>query len=419
MQRESVFRGFFGFCMALAGSVVVLPAMAGIAPPSQPQPEPEPVFELVDDQSFTDSCLGEGESFAIDPESGELVVTDDGGFSGQSVDSLDEDGLCSQLNPGNEIIGDEITRLLLTEYFNRFGSALQNRILGNFFGGRGGIAGRNNADQYGRAAGDGMPGWGGWSPWISYGHTWADNDLPSTLYDADQDNVLFGVDYSYSDRLIFGVSGAFENNDVDTRFNLGRMEVDGFSIAPYAAYLLTDSISIDAAFGYSDLSIDQFRIEPGGARVTGNTDSSRWFVMSNLNAFHSYGNWFLTGRAGVIYSEEDQDAFTETGGVTAQTVAERNIEFGQLNIGGEAAYSVHEVEPFASVYYEYDFEQGDSVALNPNQVQRSGDDDHFRVSAGLRYFGDNGFSATLEWSRILDRENFDSQTVNIMGRLQF
>lgn len=361
--------------------------------------------------------------FARDPFNDELVITD-GTFANtqpvtpELVAGLNEEGVCSQLSAGSGVLGEEITRLLLTEYFNRFGDAIRNRILGSFFGG-GDIAGRGGPDQFGRAAGEGLADWGGWSPWISYGHTWADNNLPSTLYDADQDNILFGMDYSYSDRLIFGISGGYENNDVDTTFNLGRMEVDGFTVAPYAAYLVNDNISIDAAFGYSDLSIDQVRTEPGGAQVTGNTDSSRWFVMSNLNAFKRYGDWFLTGRAGVIYSEEEQDGFTETGGVTAQTVADRDIDFGQFNIGGEAAYSVHEVEPFASVFYEYDFEQGDSAALNPNQVQRSRDDDQFRVSAGLRYFGSNGLSATLEWSRILDRENFDSQSINLLGRLQF
>ena len=406
--------------MALTVGTYSLSAMAGIIAPPPPPPPPEPEPEPVN-QDYPDACLGEGEEFAIDPVTGELVIYD--GTNSQVVTdellaSLNEDGLCSQLAAGNEVIGEEITRLLLTEYFNRFGNALQNRIIGRFFGGDN-TAGRDNTSQYGRAAGDGFADWSGWSPWISYGYTSADNDLTATRYDADQDNLLFGMDYSYSDRLIFGISGAYENNDIDTTFNLGEMEVDGFSVAPYAAYLLSDSISVDASFGYSNLDIDQFRIEPGGARVSGNTDSSRWFVMSNLNAFKRYGDWFITGRAGFIYSEEEQDGFTEIGGVTAQTVADRDIEFGQLNFGGEVAYSVHEVEPFASVYYEYDFEQGDSAALNPNQARRSDDDDDIRVSAGLRYFGNNGLSATLEWSRIFMRENFDSQTINLMGRLQF
>ncbi len=194
--------------------------------------------------------------------------------------------------------------------------------------------------------------------------------------------------------------------------------VSGLTVAPYAAYMLTDNISIDASVGYSDMDIDQFRIEPGGARVTGNTDSSRWFVMTNLNSFHRYGNWVITGRAGLVYSEEEQDAFTETGGVTAQSVPERDIEFGQINIGGEAAYSVHSVEPFVSLFYQYDFEQG-STALNTNQVQPSNDDDDFRFATGLRFFSDAGISATMEYSKIIDRDNFDSDTFSIIGRMQF
>lgn len=417
MQQQTSFRVVAGFVFLLVSGSYTLPSYAGVSPPIPP---PTPVSEPVTEE-FPDACLGDGQFFTIIGD--DLFIDDGMGGAAPVTDAflaeLNEGGLCSQLGAGSGVISEEIARLLLTEYFNRFGSALQGRIFANLFGGSGGVAGRNNAGQMGRAAGDGMPDWNGWSPWISYGHTWADNDLPSTRYDANQDNVLFGIDYTVSDRFIFGISGAYEKNDIDTRFNLGQMQVDGFTIAPYAAYLLTDNVSIDAAFGYSDLSIDQFRIEPGGARVTGNTDSSRWFVMSNLNALYSYGSWSLTGRAGIIYSEESQDGFTEIGGVTAQTFASRNVEFGQLNFGGEAAYSAHALEPFASILYEYDFEQGDSAALNANQAQRRLDDDNFRMSLGLRYFGENGFSAILEWSRIFDREYLDSQTINIMARMQF
>lgn len=391
-------------------------------------PPPEPAGD-----EFPDSCLGDDAYFTGNTSGDQFEIfvpdsSDSDSYGGDpyaggdaqyiSIGDLNEDGLCSQLSAGSAIIGEEITRLLLTEYFNRMGNALQNRIRSGFFGGNG-VAARGDAAQAGRAAGDGLDGWGGWSPWISVGRTMADNDLSSTAYDATQDNVLFGMDYSYSDRLIFGISGGYENNDIDTSFNGGEMGVQGFSVAPYAAYLLTDNVSVDAAVGYSTLDIDQFRTEPGGAIVTGDTDSSRWFVMSNINTFRQYGNWVVTGRAGFIYSEEEQDGFTETGGFTAQTVAERDIDFGQLNFGGEVAYSAHAIEPFASLFYQYDFEEGDSAALNPNQAQRSNDDDDIRASAGFRYFGNNGLSATLEWSHIIDRENFDSNTINLLGRLQF
>lgn len=410
MRGKSTFKPLAGFFMALACGAHVTSALAGISPPITPTPTPPaPVTE-----EYPDSCLDDGQYFTT--ENGPLEIYDSNSGSNVPLSGVNEDGRCSQISPGSSIIGDEITRLLLTEYFNRMGGALRSRVLAGFFGGSGDVAGRGQAGQYGRAAGDGLADWGGWSPWISYGRTMADNDLASTRYDANQDNVLFGMDYSYSDRLIFGISGGYENNDVDTLFNLGEMEVQGFSIAPYAAYLLTDNVSIDAAVGYSDLDIDQFRTEPGGAMVRGDTDASRWFVMSNLNAFQRYGNWVLTGRAGIIYSEEEQDGFTEAGGTTAQTVAGRDIEYGQLNFGGEVAYSAHAIEPFASLFYEYDFEQG-STRLNPNQAQP--DDDDFRIGAGFRYFGSNGLSAVLEYSTIAGRENFDSHTVNLLGRLQF
>lgn len=411
MLGENRFRPLLGFVMALFCAGQTTHALAGIA---LPPPTPPPSV----DEEYPDSCLEGNRYFTTD--NGPLEIYDPDTDTYPSLAGLNEDGECSQVSSGSSIIGEDITRLMMTEYFNRMSSTLQNRIRNGFFGGGSGVAAREQSNQLsGRAAGDGFAGWGGWSPWVSYGRATADNDLSSTQFDANQDNVLFGADYSYSDRLIFGLSGGYEKNDVDTAFNLGEMEVQGFTIAPYVAYLLTDNLSIDAAVGYSDLDIDQFRTEPGGAMIHGDTDSSRWFVMSNLNTFQRYGDWILSGRVGLIYSEEDQDSFTETGGVTAQSVGSRDIEFGQLNVGGEVAYSVHAIEPFASLFYQYDFEDGDSVSLNSNQAQRSNDDDDFRVAAGFRYFGNDGLSAALEWSHVFDRENYDSNTINLLGRLQF
>lgn len=409
MAQETPLRPLYGCFMALVCAGYGVTAQAGLV-------APEPIIE----EEFPEDCLPD--DFFLNDGQQYFALNDYGGGDfGDPPGDLNADGLCSRINAGSSIIGDEITRLMMTEYFNRMNTALQNRIRSGFFGGGGdgAFAARGQSGLSGRAAGDGLADWGGWSPWISYGRTHADNDLSSTRYDANQDNVLFGVDYAYSDRFIFGISASYENNDITTSFNLGEMEVEGFSIAPYAAYMLTDSLSVDVAFGYSDLSIDQFRTEPGGDRVQGDTDASRWFVMSNLNAFHQYGNLALTGRVGLVYSEESQDGFTESGGATAETVARRRIDFGQVNVGGEVAYTAHALEPFASAYYQYDFEDGDSVRLNPNQARRSRDDDDFRLSGGFRYFDSNGFSGVIEYSRVVGRSNFDSSTLNILGRLQF
>lgn len=314
----------------------------------------------------------------------------------------------------SEVLQNEFQRLHMTDFLYRFSGVIQNRFFGNRRGG-GGIAANAGDDMTGRAAGDGFD---NWSPWISYARTRSSNDLASTAYKGTADSFLLGADYTFSDRLVAGVSLGYDDSNIDTRFNNGGYETEGYTIAPYVAYLLTDTISVDGTLGYSNMNIDQSRTNPiDGNRIVSDTDSDRWFVAANVNKFHQYGNFMLLGRAGLIYSEDDRDGFSERGS-GGQTVASNRSEFGQVQIGGEVAYSVHAIEPYASVYYQYDFEN-ETPVVAAGQPRPSGDDDEYRLSGGFRYFGNNGFSGVVEYSGSTGRDNFDSHTLTFIARLQF
>lgn len=365
-------------------------------------------FNLVEGEDY--EC---GYGGCIDPETEEFLASSEEELIALYSEETDES--CTADNPSTEVIRNELQRLYMTDFLFRFSGVIQNRFFGRSGGGPN-VGSNNNNNVAGRSAGDTFA---NWSPWLSYARTSSENNLSSTAYDGTQDSFLLGADYTFSERLVAGLAVGYENNEVTTAFNGGSLDNKGYTFAPYIAYLLTDTISIDGTVGYSNLSIDQTRINFGGGGnvILADTDADRWFVASNLNTFHRYRDLSLLGRVGIIYSEDDQDGYAERG-AGGQAVASNKSEFGQLQIGGEVAYSVHAIEPFASVYYEYDYES-ETPQVAAGQAAPSRDDDDFRISAGFRYFGNSGFTGALEYSGIAGREDYDSHSISLIGRMQF
>ena len=104
------------------------------------------------------------------------------------------------------------------------------------------------------------------------------------------------------------------------------------------------------------MSTDTDRIDNvAGGTIVGDFDADRWFVATNLNANMEYGKWLLSGRVGLLYSDEDQDAYAESGLNTARTIGKRHIDLTQGLIGFDIAYRTQQFEPYATFTYINDF----------------------------------------------------------------
>jgi len=272
---------------------------------------------------------------------------------------------------------------------------------------------------------------GGWGLWLSYARSDFDSDFvfanTSLAYEADSDIVLAGVDRLFADRFLLGLSVGYNDIETSTAFNGGGQEADGYTIAPYGAWLINDIFSIDVTGGFTPLDYDQNRISPtDGTQTQASFDADRWFVATNLNALWISGSWVLGGRVGYLHTEEDQDGYTETGsaasaaGGTLRTVRDREIDLSQVVVGGDIAYNFGSFEPYALLIYRNDIsrdngERAGGLPVAFTSVQAD-DDDEFQAGFGLRWFSDFGLTGTLEWYLIEGRENFDSHTVALTLR---
>lgn len=262
-----------------------------------------------------------------------------------------------------------------------------------------------------------------WAGWGSYSRTDGDSDVIYQKFDSTLDSALIGFDRSYSENLIYGIAIGYDSNDVETDFNLGEQDISSFTIAPYLGYVINQNFTFDLSAGYSGIDIDQTRLAPtpGGPVINnGDTESDRFFVSGNLNGYTRYNDFVFSGRIGVIYANDERDDFVET--PFPNTVSSQTVELGELQVGGDIAYSAWKLEPYATFFYEYDFIYED-FNLDPGLIAAFGDaandTSDFRIGFGARYFGNDGFSSTLEWTAIADREEFDSHTLSLTLRLDF
>ncbi|MEJ2094020.1 MAG: autotransporter outer membrane beta-barrel domain-containing protein, partial [Gammaproteobacteria bacterium] len=251
--------------------------------------------------------------------------------------------------------------------------------------------------------------------WASYSYTDFENEFTLTAFEGKRHGGLIGIDIIPWENSVWGIAGGYEKNDIETGFNRGEQDTDGYSVVSYFGALLTNTWSVDLSAGYTWLKTDQFRTDPlTNNRVSSSPDADRWFGAFNLNGLWIIDNWILGANAGALYARNTEDSFIESDGTL---ISSRVTRLSQVNAGGNVAYSFGNFEPFVRGSYEYDVNATDIGVVGP--VQPSFDDDNFLVGAGIRYFNNRGLSGSIEYYTRLDREDYKEENLVIMLRGEF
>lgn len=287
--------------------------------------------------------------------------------------------------------------------------------------------------EAGLAAGETLAGWNLWADAGTAqfgGDTPITGPVPTAAYDASLRAFTFGADRLFGERVLAGLGLGYESLRSRTFYNGGGQEGDGVLVVPYAAVLLGQYLSLDAALGYAWLSSSQTRVDTGRARVgpatpgailSADYDAERWFAAANLNAFLTRGVWTLGGRLGVLYTQERQDGYSERGGGGARTLGEREVDLSQAVVAADLSRRFGNLEPYAALAYRSDLGREDGAqagGLPANTgTTLTADEDEFELALGLRYLSASGVSAGAEWLRTLAREDFDNDAVRLTLRL--
>jgi outer membrane autotransporter protein len=262
--------------------------------------------------------------------------------------------------------------------------------------------------------------------WLNGAITFIEKSDLGGEFEGDVFNIVGGLDYLFTKNFLAGIAVGYESLDIDTSVNNGTFEGDGVTIAGYMGYTTrakgmgSPYITWDFSAGYTFLDYETTR---NNNAVSGNFDANRWYISSNLTATYFLRNTTvrLSPKIGILYLTENQDSFTES---TGTAVGKQEINLGRMTLGSELGYrldvrkpGMNSIEPFAKLYFEYDFDHEDGVNLG-NGTTSAVDDYGFVAGGGINFNFTDRFSAKVEGSaNAIARENLDVYTVS--GKINY
>ncbi len=269
----------------------------------------------------------------------------------------------------------------------------------------------------GRGAGSGGNKLGAWvnASWSDY-----KDKNASTKADGNIITGVLGLDYQVDKGVVVGLAAGYENIDINTTFNRGSLEADGYTVAPYAVFNLDNMFSVDVSGGYTWLKYDVDRTTVNssgftGTKSTGSFDANRLFGSLNLNADYATDGWLLSGTLGTLYSSESQDAYNESNGTSRQGAS---YDVGRAIIGGKVGYDLGGIVPYVKTDYEYDYSR-DDITVQTGDTKAANDDDRFIVGAGLSIAPINGISGGLEFTSVQGATSVTNYSINGTLRVDF
>jgi outer membrane autotransporter protein len=171
----------------------------------------------------------------------------------------------------------------------------------------------------------------GWNVWIDGNGGRLEDSNMLRAYEGTQFVLSAGADKQIGDRLILGGIGVHFGNNIDNLFLPGTSSSRALGVGPYAAVFLTDTIVLtgSALHSWTDN-------KAASSGVTAAYDSRDWSLNANVTSYHFAGNWQFAPTVGASYSNENDDAYTDS---SASVYAASATETGSLAAGGKASYT--------------------------------------------------------------------------------
>jgi len=243
--------------------------------------------------------------------------------------------------------------------------------------------------------------------WFNPSYSWIESERPDSAYDGNAGLVMGGLDFLITPRFLIGVSLGYEKSDLDTTYNGGTFTSSGFSAGPYLAIQLADSLSLDAMFSWTKLDNDLERTTSLG-NVSADYNSERLMAAVNLSWFQLVQNWNLSANVGAIYTDEDEDQYTETGDFTNE-VGDGSVHLGEFRAGARVGYFIGSAEPYLSLAYLNDYSRSNDT----------GDEDEMEGILGVNYFVSSQVNCGMEVRNSFFRSDFTNTELMVNLRYAF
>ncbi len=246
--------------------------------------------------------------------------------------------------------------------------------------------------------------------WGQYGYTRFDEDQQAVDSDGSTHAVVLGGDYRFNRWLIGGLAFVYDRTNMDTTFNSGELEVNGYSFAPYAiVQLIQNRLFLAVSAGYSITDQDAKRTNN---TITSSADGDRFFAAANLTAVFNHMNWRLQPSTGILWARSKTDSYRESNGVLA---SESVNHFGRMHVGGEVGYRFARWEPFAGAKYLHDYKFDYPTFTGVTQPTERRSAAQFTVGTNVNI--SNRLTATVKGQTEAFRK--DNSTYGFSGTLRY
>lgn len=156
-------------------------------------------------------------------------------------------------------------------------------------------------------------------------------------------SATFGADYAVTQTISAGLSAAFDRGTGD-RGPGSNYTSGGYTLAPYASWLINKEFSLDAIAGWGKGTLDSANSVSG--------DSTRLFYGTNLNYVRWVGNLQYAGKLSYLHGEEKYGDTKTAGATNANTATTNKID--QWRLGAQVGYWMNGFLPFAGASYVSD-----------------------------------------------------------------
>jgi len=258
--------------------------------------------------------------------------------------------------------------------------------------------------------------------WVQGRFTSVEDDNAATKFDGTVYDVLVGADKQIGKKALLGVAIGYEKSDLDTNYNNGNIDGDGWLVSPYLSLNVNKAVSLDLSGGYAWLEYDMNRRDTNNNETfTGNTDANRFWVNGQVNYDKVVKKALLGAFLGVNYSHEKRDAFSEassnavTGSVSHGA---SSTKLGQIRLGGTAEYNAGKVRPYVGLTAEYDYTKSKTVVA-ANQAAPSDDDFGMVGRVGLNLVFSPSVSGVIEGSGSFLRDDYSEYSGLARLRVEF
>lgn len=323
----------------------------------------------------------------------------------------------SDVNDSGSLANQAITTATAPEASSITGDLISDAISGGL-GGTAGIGTAslpNRQGLTGLSAGDATGNDAKFGIWAKGSYSFLDRSEQALEMEGDLYVGAAGFDYRLTDSLLLGLAATAEHIDIDTTFNSGDFEADGYSLIPYIGWQFSDNWNLSVLAGAGHISYETSRANNTATPVTGDFDATRFFAAANVTGDYEVNSIVIRPKASIISLTEKQDSYTESN----QTVVdEQTLDFGRVSAGSIIGRQYGNHLPYVKWRADYDFSTEDSVLKSNGQESFVGD---YGGQLGLGYEYVNGaFSLSLQGSYdTLFRDDLDVWTTAGQIRFEF